>query len=63
MLRAFRPVRSSYPHLMHAVKRNLNKLDEDFVFELTADEMSVLSISQNVISIQTRGVKGGRSKL
>lgn len=45
-----------------AVTRNKERFPEDFVFELTADEMSVLSISQNVISIQTRGVKGGRSK-
>ena len=44
------------------VKRNINRFPEDFLFELTAEEMLALSISQNVISIQTKGTKGGRSK-
>lgn len=44
------------------VKRNADRFPEDFLFELTAEEMFELSKSQNVISIQTPGVKGGRSK-
>ena len=45
------------------VKRNEEKFDSDFRFQLTAEETAELSISQNVTSIQTKGVKGGRSKL
>ena len=45
------------------VKRNAVRFDEDFRFQLTRDEVEQLSISQNVTSIQTRGVKGGRAKL
>lgn len=44
------------------VKRNINRFDDDFMFELNRDEMEMLSISQNVISIQKRGSKGGRTK-
>ena len=44
------------------VKRNSDRFPGDFMFELTADEMLDLSKSQNVISIQTAGIKGGRSK-
>lgn len=44
------------------VKRNINRFDDDFMFELNKNEMESLSISQNVISIQIRGIKGGRSK-
>ena len=44
------------------VKRNIDRFPEDFLFELTSEEMEFLSKSQNVISIQTREVKGGRSK-
>ena len=44
------------------VKRNMDRFPEDFLFELTAEEMIELSKSQNVITIQTSGVKGGRSK-
>ena len=44
------------------VKRNMERFPEDFLFELTAEEMMELSKSQNVISIQISGVKGGRSK-
>lgn len=45
------------------VKRNAVKFDDDFRFQLTRDEINQLSISQNVTSIQTAGVKGGRSRL
>ena len=45
------------------VKRNEERFDEDFRFQLTRDEVEQLSISQNVTSIQTRGIKGGRAKL
>ncbi len=44
------------------VKRNIERFPDDFLFELTSEEMLELSKSQNVISIQTAGVKGGRSK-
>ena len=44
------------------VKRNIERFPEDFLFELSYEEMIQLSKSQNVISIQTAGVKGGRSK-
>ncbi len=44
------------------VKRNIDRFDDDFMFELNKNEMESLSISQNVISIQIRGIKGGRSK-
>ena len=44
------------------VRRNINRFSEDFLFELSNEEMIQLSKSQNVISIQTTGVKGGRSK-
>ena len=45
------------------VKRNEDRFDEDFRFQLTRDEAEGLSISQFVTSIQTKGVKGGRAKL
>ncbi|MBQ6221813.1 MAG: ORF6N domain-containing protein [Solobacterium sp.] len=44
------------------VKRNKERFPEDFLFTLSSDEMLELSKSQNVISIQTAGTKGGRSK-
>lgn len=44
------------------VKRNKERFPEDFLFTLLSDEMLELSKSQNVISIQTAGTKGGRSK-
>jgi len=44
------------------VKRNMDRFSDDFMFELTREEMVLLSKSQNVISIQTVGTKGGRSK-
>lgn len=45
------------------VKRNEEKFDDDFRFQLTRDEVTQLSISQNVTSIQMAGRKGGRAKL
>ena len=45
------------------VKRNEDRFDDDFRFQLTREEVESLSISQFVTSIQTKGVKGGRSKL
>lgn len=33
------------------IKRNIDRFPEDFTFELTKEEMIVLSKSQNVISI------------
>lgn len=45
------------------VKRNEERFDSDFRFQLTAAEAEELSISQNVTSIQTKGTKGGRAKL
>ena len=45
------------------VARNKDRFDEDFYFLLTPEEMRLLSLSQNVIAIQTTGIKGGRSKV
>lgn len=45
------------------VKNNIAKFDDDFRFQLTREELDQLSMSKNLISIQTKGVKGGRSKL
>ena len=43
------------------VMRNLEKFEgEEFMFRLKEDEMEYLSRSQNVTSMQTIGVKGGR---
>lgn len=44
------------------VKRNISRFDEDFMFDLNKIEMELLSKSQNVISIQSYGAKGGRTK-
>ena len=44
------------------VKRNAERFPDDFLFILTQEEMLSLSKSQNVISIQTVGKKGGRTK-
>ena len=44
------------------VKRHYERFPKDFMFTVSPSELSNLSISQNVISIQTAGVKGGRSK-
>ena len=45
------------------VKNNIEKFDDDFRFQLTREELEELSMSKNLISIQTKGVKGGRAKL
>ena len=45
------------------VKRNIERFDDDFRFQLTRSEVEQLSISQNVTSIQTKGLRGGRAKL
>ena len=45
------------------VKRNEDRFDDDFRFQLTREEFESLSISHFVTSIQTKGVKGGRAKL
>ena len=45
------------------IKRNQNRFDEDFYFLLSKKEMEFLSLSQNVIAIQTFGIKGGRTKV
>ena len=45
------------------VKRNSSKFPDDFMFTLTREEIEELSRSQNVTSIQTAGVKGGRAYL
>lgn len=42
------------------VQRNIEKFDEDFMFRLTDIEIQELSRSQNVTSMQTKGIKGGR---
>ncbi|MEG0329106.1 MAG: ORF6N domain-containing protein [Longicatena sp.] len=47
--------------LNEQVKRNANKFPEDFKFQLTTLETIELSRSQIATSIQTVGVKGGRS--
>lgn len=47
--------------LNEQVKRNINKFPEDFMFQLTELETIELSRSQIATSIQTVGVKGGRS--
>ena len=43
------------------VKNNIDKFDFDFMFQLTTEEVLELSRSKNLTSIQTKGIKGGRS--
>lgn len=43
------------------VKNNIEKFDEDFRFQLTNEETIKLSRSKILTSIQTKGIKGGRS--
>ena len=47
--------------LNEQVKRNKERFPEDFMFPLTQDEMLELSRSQFATSIQTFGIKGGRT--
>jgi len=42
------------------VKNNIDKFDEDFMFQLTDEEAKYLSRCKNFTSMQTKGVKGGR---
>ncbi len=43
------------------VKNNIEKFDDDFRFQLNADEVMELSRSKFLTSMQVKGVKGGRS--
>ena len=43
------------------VKNNIEKFDEDFRFQLSDGEVNLLSRSNFLTSMQTKGVKGGRS--
>ena len=45
------------------VKNNIEKFDDDFRFQLTHEETDSLSRSKILTSMQTKGVKGGRSYL
>lgn len=50
-------------YLNRQVMRNKQKFEgEEFMFQLTKEETRQISMCQNVTSIQTKGVKGGRSK-
>jgi len=42
------------------VRNNIDKFDEDFMFQLTDEEVNELSRCKNFTSMQTKGVKGGR---
>ena len=43
------------------IQRNIEKFDDDFMFRLSDEEVLELSRSQFVTSIQTKGVRGGRT--
>ena len=45
------------------VKNNIEKFDDDFRFQLTHEEVEVLSRSKILTSMQINGKKGGRSYL
>ena len=45
------------------VKNNIEKFDDDFRFQITREELEELSMSNNLTSIQSKGIKGGRAKL
>ena len=45
------------------MKRNPDRFPEDFCFQLTQEEVMSLSRSQFAITMQTKGIKGGRSYL
>ena len=45
------------------VKRNADRFDDDFIFQLTRKETEEISRSHFVTSIQVAGIKGGRSSL
>ena len=42
------------------VERNIERFGIDFRFQLSNEEVKILSRSQNVTSMQTKGIKGGR---
>ena len=42
------------------VKNNIEKFDEDFMFQLTDDEVLYLSRCKNFTTMQHKGIKGGR---
>ena len=43
------------------VKNNIEKFDKDFMFQLTDNEVEELSRSKFLTSMQTKGIKGGRT--
>ena len=43
------------------VRNNIEKFDEDFMFQLTDEEVLYLSRSNFLTSMQVKGVKGGRA--
>ena len=43
------------------VKNNIERFDEDFRFQLSDAEVSELSRSKILTSMQTKGIKGGRT--
>ena len=45
------------------MKRNPSRFPEDFCFQMTQEEVMSLSRSQFAITMQTKGIKGGRSYL
>ncbi len=45
------------------IKNNIDKFDADFRFQLTIEETMQLSRSKILTSMQTKGVKGGRTYL
>ena len=42
------------------VKNNIDKFDDDFMFQLTNDEVLYLSRCKNFTTMQQKGIKGGR---
>ena len=45
------------------VKNNISKFDDDFRFQLSHEETELLSLSNFLIPMQKKGIKGGRSTL
>ena len=42
------------------VRNNIERFDDDFMFQLTVDEITELSRCKNFTTMQTKGIKGGR---
>lgn len=42
------------------VRNNIERFDDDFMFQLTDDEVNELSRCKNFTTMQTKGIKGGR---